>query len=661
MGSACPEISNGGESDPRDIMTARTRLVAVGAWAVAIGLVGVAAYRYVTVVRPRDGRIIARPRDVARTPAASRPALWVLSIGVSKYQDENISLRYADADAVAVAAALERQSGGLLYSEVRSLVLTNAEVTRKSILEEGSRFLNQAGPDDVAVIFLAGHGVQDHTTHKYYFLPHAANSDNLLADGVRMSDFDDMVGTLQRNVRRVVVMLDTCHSGALRVTSRAVAAGDDLAQRLSTGEGMFLLAASKAGEESLAPEALEHGAFTRALLDGLQGGADFDGDGLISVSDLFAYVARQVPRLTEGRQHPYHEIKGTELILASIPRGGEASYPVERVRPTAKQAAEPAPTPAPNTIGVLEFRNLQVKPEYDWVGEALRTALYTELSKVRALRVFSPQLIDPTWRQSGLNELETARRVGISRVVTGSYHILGNRIRVDASILNAVNGESEGADSASGALDSEEFFALQKQLVTSILSRLPVPVLAAEDKAIQEKTNTSVSALRLLLEAEGVAEDPATVERPTSPPAATSDSTKPSASLWKGASHWAYRLYGTAYAAELPGDLDAEVRQFLTEYRLAHEEKDPDRLASLHVSFSERQRKAVDEYLRNANDLRVELADVEIEPHDGDVAISYTRRDSFVDRESGKPTRVEVRLTKILVRGDGGWKIAPTR
>ncbi len=99
------------------------------------------------------------------------------------------------------------------------------------------------------------------------------------------------------------------------------------------------------------------------------------------------------------------------------------------------------------------------------------------------------------------------------------------------------------------------------------------------------------------------------------------------------------------------------VSQVLEEYRVALENKDLDQLAALYVSFSERQRRALHEYMENAAGLTVELADVTVAPLGDAVAVTYTRRDHFIDRESGKPQRLEVRLTKILVPDDGGWKI----
>jgi ketosteroid isomerase-like protein len=111
--------------------------------------------------------------------------------------------------------------------------------------------------------------------------------------------------------------------------------------------------------------------------------------------------------------------------------------------------------------------------------------------------------------------------------------------------------------------------------------------------------------------------------------------------------------YGHAQLLNPP----APVGQVLEEYRVALENKDLDHLVGLYVVFSARQRQALHEYLENAAGLTVELADITVAPLGDAVAVSYTRRDHFIDRESGKPQRLEVRLTKILVPDNGGWKI----
>ncbi len=49
---------------------------------------------------------------------------------------------------------------------------------------------------------------------------------------------------------------------------------------------------------------------------------------------------------------------------------------------------------------------------------------------------------------------------------------------------------------------------------------------------------------------------------------------------------------------------------------------------------------------------------MKIQPRDHDVAVSYTRRDNFIDKESGEPVTLEIRVTKFLVQRDGQWKFS---
>jgi TolB-like protein len=583
--------------------------------------------------------------------------LFVLAIGVSKYRAADLNLRFADADARAIAETIGAAEAGRLYGKVRVKVLTNEEVSRESILDNMESFLGAAGPGDVTALFLAGHGVQDLASGSYYFLPHPATVDNLVTEGLRMTDFDAMLGVLRRNVRAVVVMLDTCHAGAFGLPSSRIVAAGEMAAQMSVGDGFFLLAATKPGEESKEKGELGHGAFTYALLEAVRGAADVDHDGVVSASELFAYVARRVPTLTEGRQHPYHRMEGTDLLFLAV-QDGEPGTVAQSLPTVSRLPTQAAAESASNVVGVMSFQDLRRDDQYAWISQALRVAFNTELSKVKALRVYSPDLIDHTARARGADQLFTARQLGIGRLFTGSFHVTDNTLRIDASIVNVSSGVNEASDSVEGELD--EFFDLQKELVLSMLRRLRVQVSPEEGASIQTRTNTDVDAYRLLLEAEGVVGT--TPE--TSPTQSSRPNDEPRSELESSPlSRWWSRFASVARAAETPpttgaATLDEEVRAVLEEYRQALQDKAIDRVAALYASFSARQRDALRGYLEAATDLAVELADVTVTPHGMDVMVAFTRRDSFTDRESEKPVRLEVRLTKTLVRLDGDWKIA---
>ena len=572
------------------------------------------------------------------------PVLWVFAVGVSQYASPDLNLAFADADAKAISAELQTAARLGPYREVRTLVLTNEEVTRESMLSGLSRFLGQAGPDDVALLFVAGHGVRDLASGSYYFLPHPANADTLLADGLRMSDFDESLRVVRRNVRAVIVMLDTCHAGSLGIPAAAAVSADEMARQMTTGEGFFLLAAAKPGEESKERSQLGHGAFSYALLEGIGGQGDGDTDGALTVSELFGYVARRVPQLTGGGQHPYNKMEGTDLVLLNV--GAVTPRPAPALPPPV--ASREGETPVDNVIGVLDFQNLRREPSYDWISQALRLAFNTELSKVRALRVYSPELIDRTTRARGTDPLVTARELGIGRLLTGAYYVSDQTLRIDARIVDAQTGVNEASDSVEGQLD--EFFDLQKRLVLSMLRRLRVQLSPEEGQSIEKQTNTDVDAYRLLLEAEGVVEPSPRAER-------TQPKRQRHSALRGALDRVAAVLLPAAHAAEVPPDVDQQVRDLLERYRRAVEGKNLDDVAAVYVTFSDRQRTALRTYLDTANDLAVEITDVSVTPQDGGVLVSFVRRDRFTDASSGRPVRLEVRLTKVLVREQAAWKI----
>ncbi|HVN83992.1 MAG TPA: caspase family protein [Candidatus Binatia bacterium] len=587
---------------------------------------------------------------------ARHAVLWLLAIGVSHYRQPSLQLQFAASDARAIAAVLEQQRGGTLFRDVQTRVLTDEEVTRESILDSMSRFMGQAGPDDVAAIFLAGHGVQERSTGSYYFLPSAATESNLVTAGLRMSDFDEMLRVVRRNVRGVMVMLDTCHAGALQIGDTPLARSQELASSLSAGDGFFLLAATRPGEVSEENPSLGHGVFTRALLDGLDGAADSDRDGFVSAAELFSYVARAVPRLTGQQQHPYHKMEGTDLLLAAVRPGGASPAPAGGLEPVLEPEwttpAVPAHALDVNAIAVLEFRNLQGDPQREWMGNALRAAFNTELSKVTALHVYAPEVVDRKVAGSGAGYLDAARQMGIGKLITGSFQVVGDGIRIDAQILDTASGTHESSDSVQGSLG--EFFDLEKRLVLSMLHRLRVRLSPSEGQAIEQDTNTDVDAYRLLLQSEGLLGATPAPSVGTPPP--HGDDRRSQLGSWESI---AALGASPAYAQEPPGGLEGDVQEFLDRYRRALEDKDLTALSTLYVVFPPAQRDIVRAYLDNAERLTVAISAVSIQRQGSEVIVSFKRSDGFVDHKTGRSVRLEVRLTKILVREQGTWRIAP--
>jgi uncharacterized caspase-like protein len=72
-----------------------------------------------------------------------------------------------------------------------------------------------------------------------------------------------------------------------------------------------IITASDANEVSVEKDELKHGVFTFYLLEGLRGKADYDGDGMITIDEIYRYVSTKVPQASGQDQHP---VKKGEMI-----------------------------------------------------------------------------------------------------------------------------------------------------------------------------------------------------------------------------------------------------------------------------------------------------------------------------------------------------------
>ena len=100
------------------------------------------------------------------------------------------------------------------------------------------------------------------------------------------------------------MLLDCCHAGAFG--HRNVLNRKMLSFLLSENAIISLFSASSDGKtDSLELDGDDHGVFTLALLDALQGQADTDGDRRVTLDEIQKYVTVTVSRRTDGVQVPH--------------------------------------------------------------------------------------------------------------------------------------------------------------------------------------------------------------------------------------------------------------------------------------------------------------------------------------------------------------------
>lgn len=240
--------------------------------------------------------------------------VFIICIGINNYNYVP-PLKYATADAQAMADRLQQ---GLGVPEENVHVLLNEEATLSNIKNTlGVKIRQQAGKIDTVIIYFSGHGAPEPDSYSLnpdgvnkYLLPINAEIESLYSTALPMEEVRNIFRRLLSE--RVIFIADTCYSGAAGGRTlmpegsqyRSINQEDLLVQLKKTGKGRVILTASQGSEVSLENDELGHGVFSYYLLQGLAGKADQNGDRRITVTELYNYVSKEVPKATYNRQHP---------------------------------------------------------------------------------------------------------------------------------------------------------------------------------------------------------------------------------------------------------------------------------------------------------------------------------------------------------------------
>jgi hypothetical protein len=247
-------------------------------------------------------RLVWKGAVAAQDEFVIKPKLYVLAVGVSAYQKSDYRLNYAAKDASDLAAQLAKVSP--LYRGVETKILTDAGADKDDILDGLDWIQKQTTSKDVAVIFFSGHGIND-STGNYYYLPVEADIDRLKRTGVPFSDIKTTISSI---TGKVLLFIDTCHSGELMAGRRAAGAERDIgaviSELASAENGAIVFASSTGNQYSYEEPAWGNGAFTKALIEGLGGAAAVGQGGRVTVNMLDLYLSERVKELTGGKQTP---------------------------------------------------------------------------------------------------------------------------------------------------------------------------------------------------------------------------------------------------------------------------------------------------------------------------------------------------------------------
>ncbi|HKR51934.1 MAG TPA: ABC transporter substrate-binding protein [Pseudonocardiaceae bacterium] len=245
--------------------------------------------------------------------SATRAALL---IGCSDYEDPKFPQLPTSVEDV---DALTRVLGDRTISDFT--VDTRFNEPPGEVSERIEAFFVDRKPDDLLLLYFSCHGVLD-SRGRLYFVTAKTKKDLLDSTGISARRVKEQMD--HSRSQRIVLLLDCCYSGAFSGgLTRRSAGAEEILEQLG-GRGRVVITASDKMQYAYESK------FTDAVVRGLKtGAADLDGDGRVSVCELYQYVYDQVRQDTPD-QTPTMSADGMrgQIYLAKNPQE-ESPLPAE--------------------------------------------------------------------------------------------------------------------------------------------------------------------------------------------------------------------------------------------------------------------------------------------------------------------------------------------
>jgi uncharacterized caspase-like protein/peptidoglycan/xylan/chitin deacetylase (PgdA/CDA1 family) len=331
-----------------------------------------------------NGFTVAKGAAAPVAPVAINPGYtdsWAIVIGIDDYAKWP-KLQYAARDAQAIRETLIQKFN---FAPEHIVSLSNKEATRTGILAAFHDKLAHSGmkKNDRLLVFFAGHGATRQLSSGRdlgYIIPVDSDPNQIATDAIPMTELQNIAESL--TAKHALFVMDACYSG-LGLTRGGAGGGSanflrDNARRL----GRQMLTAGGADQLVADGGPNGHSIFTWTLLQGLAGKGDLNGDGIITATELAAYVApavaavsRQTPAFgslpgSEGGDFVFELAANDEFLSGqSAQLSGDAiamNSKLDATRPATSAVAstggdKPAMAPLPATVVVKDLQGGEQK------------------------------------------------------------------------------------------------------------------------------------------------------------------------------------------------------------------------------------------------------------------------------------------------------------
>ncbi len=271
---------------------------------------------------------------------------YALIIGTTEYTDPKLPPLTAPGKDTEDLARILKDQDICAFDEVNILLNQSSS----SVIEAIDEFFDEKKPDDMLVLYFSGHGIRDDLGSLYLAFKNTIRS-RLRATAIKSDYIREAMD--QSRSKRQVLILDCCNSGAFPQGTKAELGGSMGMTKAFQGYGRFVLTASDATQFAWEGDKVigetDNSLFTHFLVKGLEGEADSDSDGRITVDELYDYTYDQISRVTP-KQTPTKsssKVEGEILLrqstriedIKAVALPAELIDEIEDTRPYVREAA----------------------------------------------------------------------------------------------------------------------------------------------------------------------------------------------------------------------------------------------------------------------------------------------------------------------------------